>query len=281
MRAGITPAYAGNTRKDGQEQRGNQDHPRIRGEHLSCRLFYSLVEGSPPHTRGTPHFSQFCTSLHGITPAYAGNTHSNDDVFSKVEDHPRIRGEHLRPRTLKSLQRGSPPHTRGTLMLSTRLMLMPRITPAYAGNTRFSRQQSDGIWDHPRIRGEHSRSREKFTSSSGSPPHTRGTQIKNMYKNEWGGITPAYAGNTKLPSRNVLGGRDHPRIRGEHDDKTLSDGYNPGSPPHTRGTLYKSGLTASSVRITPAYAGNTCKAHQEVSRSGDHPRIRGEHSPCL
>ena len=42
----------------------------------------------------------------GIIPAYAGSTKAFDKHMARLEDHPRIRGEH----TWKSLQyQGSPP----------------------------------------------------------------------------------------------------------------------------------------------------------------------------
>ena len=73
-RAGIIPAYAGNTADPVQAGEGGRDHPRIRGEHLAvslCILPYqriipayagntdplsflvSVIPGSSPHTRGT------------------------------------------------------------------------------------------------------------------------------------------------------------------------------------------------------------------------------------
>ena len=49
------------------------------------------------------------------------------------------------------------------------------------------------------------------------------------------GIIPAYAGSTALDVQDRLTWRDHPRIRGEHDDSDqyVIDGL--GSSPHTRG----------------------------------------------
>ena len=50
---------------------------------------------------------------------------------------------------------------------------------------------------------------------------------------------------------------DHPRIRGEHDERA--------------------GCTALRGWIIPAYAGNTLSADLGIQSVEDHPRIRGEH----
>ena len=143
-----------------------------------------------------------------------------------------------------------------------------------------SSRASSGDRDHPRIRGEH--------------------QSLSALDDLLQGIIPAYAGNTTCPVRrlaSVLGSsphtrgtpwtarkptasaRDHPRIRGEHL-------------PGFRRVRYSDG-------IIPAYAGNTDRYTRPAMvvlgssphtrgtrnpncsrnrRSGDHPRIRGEHS---
>ena len=93
------------------------------------------MQGSPPLTRGTPHLFNFSASLAGITPAYAGNTEALKEDFANMEDHPRLRGEHLQTFRQPHILLGSPPLTRGTLE-STLCNFSPvRITPAYAGNT--------------------------------------------------------------------------------------------------------------------------------------------------
>ena len=71
---GIIPAYAGSTRALNPGGVFSADHPRIRGEHHTCRC-----------DRGDPA---------GIIPAYAGSTPSGARRRSGCRDHPRIRGEH-------------------------------------------------------------------------------------------------------------------------------------------------------------------------------------------
>ena len=93
------------------------------------------------------------------------------------------------------------------------------------------------------------------------------------------GITPAYAGNTKLSTFSYPYSRDHPRIRGEHGFTAFTVKISLGSPPHTRGTRYLVIQLWSPAGITPAYAGNTASVQLSLSNTQDHPRLRGEHLP--
>ena len=94
-----------------------------------------VVQGSPPHTRGTPFFYALNRDTVGITPAYAGNTEADADSLAAAT--------------------GSPPHTRGTLGTESVIAPPLGITPAYAGNTYISFFLNPCCRDHPRIRGEH------------------------------------------------------------------------------------------------------------------------------
>ena len=190
-----------------------------------------------------------------------------------------------------------PPHTRGTLSAPAISRSSPRITPAYAGNTRTCIICNQRFEDHPRLRGEHlldpqtgipqqgpPRLRGEHLNINfatffilGSPPLTRGTQCCLCWILQIARITPAYAGNTSYLCRHSRYPEDHPRLRGEH---RLSDSMplgKPGSPPHTRGTQFSKEDSILKFRITPAYAGNTRGQQRGYRRKKDHPRIRGEH----
>ena len=132
---GITPTYAGNTSSPQLSLELFQDHPRIRGEHDCYRFRYGSDKGSPPHTWGTHRASLWGSKGRGITPAYAGNTSRPHKAYGIIWDHPRIRGEHVKPATFVLFITGSPPHTRGTQPITVTKSIRGRITPAYAGNT--------------------------------------------------------------------------------------------------------------------------------------------------
>ena len=94
-----------------------------------------------------------------------------------------------------------------------------RITPAYAGNTHNLDRSMQFLWDHPRLRGEHSGFLACLTPFIGSPPPTRGTHVNGRVKVLEDRITPAYAGNTLKVLFKICVKGDHPRLRGEHHNK--------------------------------------------------------------
>ena len=132
----------------------------------------------------------------GITPAYAGNTPFFILTICKLEDHPRIRGEHGSLNFKVSHTLGSPPHTRGTRYELRESEISEGITPAYAGNTLEGELNNNTDEDHPRILGEHNLYICCRVPYRGSPPHTRGTPTTTQRVSAIGRITPAYAGNT-------------------------------------------------------------------------------------
>ena len=137
LRAGIIPAYAGNTVREELIRRPSRDHPRICGEHCSDLNVTGLAAR--------------------IIPAYAGNTQRLTSKHWPPRDHPRICGEHqerghtVRPST------GSSPHMRGTPYACALLVWTEGIIPAYAGNTVINITSYFPNRDHPRICGEHSK----------------------------------------------------------------------------------------------------------------------------
>ena len=152
-----------------------------------------------------------------------------------------------------------------------------RITPAYAGNTHFWKWFIFAGQDHPRLRGEHFVIATSSRIHQGSPPPTRGTLVKKTKKTFRRGITPAYAGNTSSAPNLFASVQDHPRLRGEHNNLLLSNIRFQGSPPPTRGTQCREKDLKESIRITPAYAGNTDVGLHRAVIEQDHPRLRGEH----
>ena len=196
MATRITPACAGNTSCSPAIHHEKQDHPRMRGEHPSECLYTCILQGSPPHARGTRKVVINDSTVKGITPACAGNTNHGPILLNQPGDHPRMRGEH--PDFTNALDRyiGSPPHARGTHNSFLPTSLCTGITPACAGNTKRVLLLFRHIRDHPRMRGEHQSSLWKVQFCRGSPPHARGTRLfcfRRFWKER---ITPACAGNT-------------------------------------------------------------------------------------
>ena len=115
------------------------------------------ITGSPPPTRGTHDIKCASALIHRITPAYAGNTRCALQAHPRRQDHLRLRGEHALIFDGSIFAAGSPPPTRGTRAIPRRNCLRIRITPAYAGNTARAEVHVLIDWDHPRLRGEHTK----------------------------------------------------------------------------------------------------------------------------
>ena len=109
---------------------------------------------------------------------------------------------------------------------------------------------------HPRIRREYLRRSMIWTATRGI--HTLGSAADARLR-----ITPTYAGNTIFSLLEVRSMQDHPRIRGEYMNNLIVKNVDLGSPPHTRGILCPGLVKIPSLRITPAYAGNTLKKWQK------------------
>ena len=132
---GIIPAYAGNTTK--------------------IRPSLTVMVGSSPRMRGT-HGDQWMPSvLRGIIPAYAGNTIRACTRYRAAWDHPRVCGEHASIGSLMSIDVGSSPRMRGTLVVVDPSAGAAGIIPAYAGNTDWGDAFKCSMRDHPRVCGEH------------------------------------------------------------------------------------------------------------------------------
>ena len=75
--------------------------------------------GSPPHTRGKGIETLYPENGYGITPAHAGKSIIRFTGIKHTGDHPRTRGEkHNLPPPIQTAW-GSPPHTRGKVVIST------------------------------------------------------------------------------------------------------------------------------------------------------------------
>ena len=92
-----------------------------------------------------------------------------------------------------------------------------------------------------------------------------------------GRATPARAGNTVVQPHAFAAARSHPRLRGEHDSRGRTLGFDPESPPLARGTRCRRCRQIGADGITPACAGNTIQGVGLSGSTPNHPRLRGEH----
>ena len=253
----ITPACAGKTTKKWQRHTPMPDHPRMRGEDSVRIHSISSLYGSPPHARGRLCLPPPLSGPGRITPACAGKTRSFPGPFRPGRDHPRMRGEDVKPRFDPSPGLGSPPHARGRPGDVPGNHRQSRITPACAGKTRKRLCRLRHSPDHPRMRGEDPVNFASELYGSGSPPHARGRPTNDHLWVYWVGITPACAGKTDWTCTGRCSPWDHPRMRGEDRITRRRSSLLVGSPPHARGRpsfVLSYGVASG---ITPACAGKT------------------------
>ena len=200
---GITPAYAGTTLLSLLTLFRSEDHPRLRGDHVQDISISSTCPGSPPLTRGPQHRLQGTRQGIGITPAYAGTTTIQLPCKHSSWDHPRLRGDHYFGGGGGGMGPGSPPLTRGPPGDRELFGILRGITPAYAGTTDAGPVPLERYQDHPRLRGDHEDERDLNHLPPGSPPLTRGPPEYLGGVGVFTGITPAYAGTTKMTSNRL------------------------------------------------------------------------------
>ncbi len=211
----IIPACAGSTRPVSARQLRGPDHPRLRGEH---------------------HRQHWATARSpGIIPACAGSTGARRRRLLCGVDHPRLRGEHCNEWLDNNCCGGSSPPARGAQSLRNLVTGLAGIIPACAGSTT-RRSSSERVQeDHPRLRGEHNRSRISSMRRSGSSPPARGARYGDRDLRRDLGIIPACAGSTSRLGAIMRTGEDHPRLRGEHLAEQEADIVVGGSSPPARG----------------------------------------------
>ena len=213
--------------------------------------------GSSPHARGALFGPTHRRAQGGIIPACAGSTLGTVEIAPRLQDHPRMRGEHALCGAPHTHVKGSSPHARGAL----RPRSVPRwrrgIIPACAGSTPAVSLASTPRADHPRMRGEHSCLHRPPRRGRGSSPHARGAHSGQSASICGAGIIPACAGSTGVVCGHPTQSGDHPRMRGEHLKSFITTREDVGSSPHARGAPCGTQPALSGPGIIPACAGST------------------------
>ena len=132
---GITPAYAGKSKRSEDAATFQWDHPRLCGEKLAFLFPNESILGSPPPMRGKGILEPVQMFPRRITPAYAGKSLAVGVLWIHNEDHPRLCGE--KSACMRAILQwiGSPPPMRGKDEIPMYSIAFFRITPAYAGKS--------------------------------------------------------------------------------------------------------------------------------------------------
>ena len=151
---GITPAWAGKSRKRCRTLPRGRDHPRVGGEKLLTTLRTWSPSGSPPRGRGKAFIRMGAGLAAGITPAWAGKSRPRAAHPAPGRDHPRVGGEKSISAPSWGPGIGSPPRGRGKDLLLLLSKAVLRITPAWAGKSNKRKSAETEPGDHPRVGGE-------------------------------------------------------------------------------------------------------------------------------
>ena len=172
--------------------------------------------------------------------------------------------------------RGSSPRVRGTGTLQHRARQGSRFIPACAGNRFMSFTFLFCHSVHPRVCGEQTRTARISSSSGGSSPRVRGTDLVDVAEMRLDRFIPACAGNRGSAASPCSRRPVHPRVCGEQADRTPPSRSRPGSSPRVRGTGNQPSSDATQRRFIPACAGNSIPVPPGVPHTSVHPRVCGE-----
>ena len=234
-------------------------------------------QGSSPRGRGIPPIPVPHVTSRRLIPAWAGNTVRTVWVCGFPGAHPRVGGEYGVVGCVPVGCGGSSPRGRGILFLIDSQSLLGGLIPAWAGNTLRCAPMTVMGTAHPRVGGEYSRWSVTISTERGSSPRGRGIRGKRLIVIERIRLIPAWAGNTAAHSWSCSGVRAHPRVGGEYDGKEGQFEGVAGSSPRGRGIRHSHGLSVSTARLIPAWAGNTPDKDPRKPRPGAHPRVGGEY----
>ena len=213
---GITPAHAGKRAPKGQMNTFGGDHPRACGEKFTFLRSVSITLGSPPRMRGKDVGGRVRIFGEGITPAYAGKSRTLQLFTIGSRDHPRVCGEKSLGYLVFRRYLGSPPRMRGKARFEVIVLCLIGITPAYAGKSTTGSAVRFCGGDHPRVCGEKLGVPWIQAAGVGSPPRMRGKALCRVLLTVHTGITPAYAGKSKITSTNSRRRKGSPpRMRGK------------------------------------------------------------------
>ncbi len=176
---------------------------------------------------------------------------------------------------------GSPPRWRGKAVKFRCTCGLQRITPAWAGKSKLALCTPSCPTDHPRAGREKNKELEGVWLPMGSPPRRRGKERSTALVGTPTRITPALAGKSYVFGPFRPGSWDHPRVGGEKQIGGDNGLDKQGSPPRGRGKGCLESFLATTVRITPAWAGKSMPGDGASGVKPDHPRVGGEKARTL
>src|SRR5690606_13772638 len=114
---------------------------------------------------------------------------------------------------------GTPPRARGRRRPDHQGPEHRGNTPACAGTTSPGPALRCRRSEHPRVRGDDTRSSRRVSPAGGTPPRARGRLPPAAIPRGAPGNTPACAGTTQLDGGLRARREEHPRVRGDELEK--------------------------------------------------------------
>ena len=109
----------------------------MRGKVTGKEVWKNGVRITPAYAGKSFPETDSSTRHRGITPAYAGKSDVIAATFGTIQDHPRLCGEKFDMMKATGKVKGSPPPMRGKDSVTLYPDHVVRITPAYAGKSRY------------------------------------------------------------------------------------------------------------------------------------------------
>ncbi len=237
----------------------------------------ALITAAPPsRARGVGPRRERHQPGVGAIPVRPGSRNGSAGRRCKSWDHPRGRGEQVRPGAARRHGTGPSPRARGAAGRPRYRRTPPGTIPAGAGSSRSRSGTPPGRGDHPRGRGEQVAPGFRALVQQGPSPRARGAGAAHLVGQGHVGTIPAGAGSRCKRSCLHTRLRDHPRGRGEQRDVADELEGGEGPSPRARGAglgLHQFGGRGGTI---PAGAGSRSWPAFSWRRRRDHPRRRGE-----
>ena len=131
----ITPAWAGKRCRLEWVTVPLEDYPRVGGEEDHDDSSVAGCAGLPPRGRGRVGHFVVREAEGRITPAWAGKSYVRGTQRPWLWDYPRVGGEEVRTDNVMNGNEGLPPRGRGRASACVGVLMVPRITPAWAGKS--------------------------------------------------------------------------------------------------------------------------------------------------
>ena len=272
----VSPAPAGINPTKMRCPSGAPRLPRTRGDQPQHQVGAVIVDGSPPHPRGSTLTTAFTDRYGVVSPAPAGINPTTAVVRRSARSLPRTRGDQPNPRIIATIAASSPPHPRGSTPVDELTARLECVSPAPAGINPKRARHPGRDRRLPRTRGDQPWSRASCRAPRKSPPHPRGSTHLPRRDDHLPRVSPAPAGIN--PRRRARGVRRNclPRTRGDQPTTRRICRGRLSSPPHPRGSTRRLRPAFECLVVSPAPAGINPWSSRGDRGFASLPRTRGD-----